>query len=170
MNLLETVIGLSIVSIITATGVGFVGNINGKRMEAASYRIFSMMQFSRNLALTENRYAGVYIEEKEGKHYFTIVKDGNCNGLRTIDVEGGVDLKTKVKFCLEDEYPGVKIKKIGFLGKKFISFTPYYKSSTGSITFKTDDEQDGIIKVKLYGLTTIMRPVRIYPDGKEIEL
>lgn len=170
MNLLEILITLTIVSIVTATGASFVGNVNGKRMEAASLRLYSMMQLSKSYALTENRFAGVYIEEKEGKHYFTVVKDGNGNGLRTVDVEAEIDKKTKIKFCLEKEYQGVILEKIGFLGKKFISFTPYYKSSTGSIIFKTEDEQDGKVKVKLYGLTTIMRPVRIFPDGKEKEL
>jgi len=170
MNLIETLITFSIISIVTATGSSFVGNLNGKQMEAASLRLYSMMQLSKNAALTQNIFVGIYIEEKKGKHYFTIVKDGNGNGLRTVDVEAGIDKKTKITFCLEKEYKGVILEKIGFLGKKFISFTPYYKSSTGSIIFATNDLEDGKVKIKLFGITTIIRPVRIFSNKTEKEL
>ncbi len=170
MNLPEMLVTFSIISIVTVSSTSFMGNISARRMEAAGLRLYSMMQISRSMAITKNKHAGIYIEQKEGKHIFTIVTDGNFNGLRTKDVENGIDKKTKISFCLEKEYKGVEIEKIGFLGKKFISFTPHFKSSTGSIVLKTCNKEDGKVKLKLYGLTTLMRPVRIFNDKKEKEL
>jgi Tfp pilus assembly protein FimT len=170
MNLPEMLVTFSIVSIVSVSGVSFMGNVSAKRMEAASLRLYAMMQTAKSIAITQNKYAGIYIEEKEGKHIFTIVTDGNYNGLRTKDIEKGIDAKTKIHFCLEKDYKGVEIEKISFLGKKFISFSPYFKSSTGSIIFKTKTKQDGKVKIKLYGLTTLMRPVRIFADKSEKEL
>jgi len=170
MNLPEMLVTFSIISIVSVSGANFLGNVSAKRMEAASLKLYSMMQTAKNIAITQNRYAGIYIEENEGKHIFTIVTDGNFNGLRAKDVENEIDKKTKFHFCLEKDFKGVEIEKIGFLGKKFISFAPDFKSSTGSIIFKTQKVEDGKVKIKLYGLTTLMRPVRIFEDKKEIEL
>ena len=168
MTFTEVLVTIGISSIVTLSGTGIALHPRKTRMAGAAMELFGMMNRSRSTAMTTDRYAGVFIEEDSntGETIFWRVVDGNSNGLRKKEILSGVDRKIGKGFTLETDYPGVKVKRAGFTSG-IISFSPWFKSSTGSVFFYTADPAESQIRVKLYGLSTLTRPVRVFPDGSE---
>lgn len=169
MTLTETVVTLSVATIITATGFGVAARVPTYRMNSAAMRLFSMLNQSRTKAMTTGRYAGIYMEEDPatGHTIFYRVVDGNGNGLRTREIEAGTDRKVERSFCLERDFKGIQILWKGIGSRRIISFSPSFQSSTGSIWIQTEDPLLSRVRIKLYGLSTITRPMRVFPDGTE---
>ncbi len=169
MTLTETVVTLSVATIIMATGFGVAARVPTYRMNSAAMRMFGMLNQSRTKAMTTGRYAGIYMEQdpETGNTVFYRVVDGNNNGLRTREIEAGIDRKVEKSFCLETEFKGIHINWRGIGSPRIISFSPSFQSSTGSIWIETEDPALSRIRIKLYGLSTITRPVRVFPDGTE---
>ena len=172
MNLTELVVGLSITTIITVSGFGIAHKVARYRVEGAAMRMYSLMNHSRSTAMATGAYAGVFIEKdrESGHTNFYRVVDGNGNGLRTQEIESGIDRKLQLGMCLEKDFKGVTMETKGFTSGRIVSFSPTFKSSTGSIYFGTDDPVYGRIRIKLFGLSTITRPMRVFPDGTEVPL
>ena len=172
MNLTEFVVGLSITSILTLSGFGVAHKVSSYRVEGAAMRLFGMMNHARATAMCTGKYAGVFLEKDpvSGHTRFYRVMDGNGNGLRVREIEGGIDRKLGMDMWLERDFKGVTLETSGFSSGRIISFSPAFKSSTGSIYFGTGDPADSRIRIKLFGLSTITRPVRVFPDGKEVKL
>ncbi len=168
MTLTEVLVTIGISSIVSLSGTGLVLHPRKVRTEAAAMELFGMMNRSRATAMTTCRYAGVFIEEDpdKGETVFWRVVDGNGNGIRKREIIAGIDRKLGKGFTLEKDYPRVSIRRSGFKSG-IISFSPSFKSSTGSVFFCTEDPSEGAIRVKLYGLSTLTRPVRVFPDGSE---
>jgi Tfp pilus assembly protein FimT len=168
MTLTELLVAIGISSIITISGTALILHPRKVRMEGAAMELYGMMNRSRSTAMTTDRYAGVFMEQDTdtGETAFWRVVDGNSNGLRKQDIMAGIDMKIGKEFILEKDYPGVSIRRSG-LTSGIISFSPSFKSSTGSVFFYTEDPSEGEIRVKLYGLSTLTRPVRVFPDGSE---
>ncbi len=168
MTLAEVLVTIGISSIVTMGGTGLALHTRKTRMEAAAMHLFGMMNRSRSTAMTTARYAGVFMEKDRttGETTFWRVVDGNSNGLRRREIEAGIDHKLGKGFTLEKDYPRVRVRRTGLAGG-ILSFSPAFKSSTGSVYFYTDEPAEGKIRVKLYGLSTLTRPVRVFPDGSE---
>ncbi|NOY23646.1 MAG: hypothetical protein GXO70_09095 [Acidobacteria bacterium] len=168
MTLTEVLVVVGISSIVTISGTGLVLHPRKVRMEAAAMELYGMMNRSRCTAMTTSRYAGVFMEEDQNTRetVFWRVVDGNSNGLRKREILAGIDRKIGKEFILEKDYPGVSVRRSGFTSG-IISFSPSLKSSTGSVFFSTEEPTEGAIRVKLYGLSTLTRPVRVFPNGSE---
>jgi len=168
MKLAEFAVTVGIVSIMTATSAGIAIHTRNYRSQAAILHVFGLLSRARTTAMTGARYAGVFIEAdpKTGETVFWRVVDGNGNGLRKKEIAAGIDRKVERGFVLERDYKGVLIKKNTFRSG-ILSFSPNFKSSTGSLVLGTDDPGAPEVRIKLYGLTTIVRPVKIWPDGRE---
>lgn len=169
MNLTEFVVSLSIVSIIAMSGFGVAHRVSHYRVEGAAMRFFSLMNQSRSTAMSMGLHAGLYIapDPETGNTMVYRVRDGNGNGLRSREIEAGIDHQLGLGMCLEKEFRGVNMELKGFGRGKIISFSPRFKSSTGSIYFRNDDPLDSHIRIKLFGVSTITRPMRVFPDGTE---
>ncbi len=168
MTLTEVLVTIGISSIVTLGGTGLALHPRKMRMEAAAMRLFGIMSRSRSTAMTTGGYAGVFMEKnrESAKTTFWRIVDGNSNGLRRREIETGIDKKIGKEFTLENDYPGVRIRYSGLTGG-IISFSPAFKSSSGSVYFFTEDPAEGKIRIKLYGLSTLTHPVRVFPDGRE---
>ncbi len=168
MTLTEVLVTIGISSILTISGAKLAVHPGKIRTEAAAMALFAVMNQSRATAITTGRYAGIYMDRnpETGETVFWRIVDGNGNGIRKRDIRAGIDKKIGKCFTLERDYPMVRIKRLG-LTNGIISFSPAFKSSTGSVIFYTDDPSEGEIRIKLYGLSTLTRPVRILPDGSE---
>lgn len=169
MNLTEFVVSLSIASIVTMSGFGVAHKVSVYRVEGAAMRFFSLMNQSRSAAMSSGAYAGLYIaSDPESGHTMVYrVRDGNGNGLRSREIEAGIDHQLGLGMCLEKDFRGVEMVLKGFGSGKIISFSPRFKSSTGSIYFSNGDPMESSIRIKLFGVSTITRPMRVFPDGKE---
>ncbi len=170
MKITQLLISLGIMGIVTMSSLGFYRQLSLFRLKSASFRIYNMFVDARNIALRTGSYCAVVIEENEYGHYLTIVKDENFNGVRFREFLSGRDKEVAKGFILEKEYPGVTMEKIGFSSKHVISFSPYFKSSNGSLYLSTEHKEDGIIRLKIYGKSFIVKPIKIFPDGEEVEL
>lgn len=170
MKITQLLISLGIIGIVTMSSLGVYRQVPLFRLKSASFRIYNMFVEARNIALRTGSYCAVVIEESELGHYLTIVKDENYNGVRFKEFLSGRDKEVAKGFILEKEYPGVRIEKIGFSSKHVISFSPFFKSSNGSLYLSTENEEDGVIRLKIYGKSFIVKPIKIFPDGEEVEL
>ena len=168
MKFSEFLIVFGIVSLTAVSSIGYLNSLPQTRLRAASFKIYSIFVEARNIALRNGCNCAVVIEERKEGHYFTLVKDGNLNGVHFREYLSGKDIELGEGIILEKEYPGVKIGKIGFSSKHVISFSPYFTSSNGSLYLRTDNEEDGIFRIKVYGKSFVVKPVKIFPDGSEV--
>ncbi|WP_201328545.1 pilus assembly FimT family protein [Thermotomaculum hydrothermale] len=169
MKLSELLIVFGIFSITAMSSIGIINSLPQARLKAASFKIYSLFVEARSLALRQGCNYAVVIEEKPDGHYFTLVKDTNYNGVCYREYLSGRDAEIGKGIVLEKEYPGVYIKKIAFSSKHVISFSPYFTSSNGSIYLKTKNPDDGVFRLKVYGKSFVVKPVKIFPDGSEVK-
>ncbi len=168
MKLTEFFIVFGIVSLTAMSSVGYFNSLSQTRLKGAAFKVYSLFVEARNIALREGCYCAVVIEEKPEGHYFTVVKDGNYNGVFYREYMSGKDKEVGKGIILERDYPGVKLDRIGFSSKHVISFSPYLTSSNGSLYLKTDNPDDGVFRLKIYGKSFVVKPVKIFPDGSEV--
>ncbi len=168
MKFTELFIVFGIISLTAMSSVGYLNSLSETRLKGASFRIYSMFVEARNIALREGCNCAVVIEDKPDGHYFALVKDENFNGVFYREYLSKRDKEIGKGFVLEKEYPGVLIEKIGFSGRHVISFSPYFTSSNGSIYLKTNNPDDGIFRIKVYGKSFVVKPIKIFPDGSEV--
>ncbi len=168
MKFSELLIVFGIISLGCFSFGGYLHIMPQARLKSAAFRVYTIMQQARNIALREGCMCGVVIEERDGNHYFTLVKDENYNGVMFEEYKSGIDRKVAEGFVLEKEYPGVMIDKISFSSKHIISFSPNFTSSNGSIYLRSENEEDGVFRIKVYGQSFVLKPVKIFPDGSEV--
>ena len=169
MKLTEFLVVFGIVSLTAMSFTGYLNSLSDSRLNAASFKVYSLFVEAKNIALRNGCNCAVVIEKKAEGHYFTVVKDGNFNGVRFKDYLAGKDCEVGKGVILEKEYPSVQVEKIAFSSKRVISFSPYFTSSNGSIYLKTEKQSDGIFRIKIYGKSFIVKPIKIFPDKSEVE-
>lgn len=116
-------------------------------------------------------------EDAAGGVTFSIVADGNRNGVRTRDVETGVDPVIDPPARLGDLFPGVAIAigdeagggdPVRFGSSGLLSFTPLGTSSSGTVYVRGRDGSQFALKV--LGATGRARVLQYRPDsGQWIE-
>ncbi len=169
MKFTELLVAFGIISLVCVSASGFINYMEEMRLKSAAFRVYSMFIEARNIALRNNCYCGVVIEEKDNGHYLTVVKDCNFNGVIFKDYISGRDKEVSRGFLIEKEYPGVILKGIAFSSKHVISFSPDMKSSSGSLYLSTKNPEDGLFKLTLYGSSFVVKPVKIFADGSKVK-
>jgi len=127
-------------------------------------------------SVTEGRACGVYFELDQGSWRWFEVRDGNGNGLRTAEVQLGVDAKTAGPFRMAQRHPGVELAlpsqfsvreippargwlvgtdPIRFGRSNIVSFAPDGRASSG--TFYLTDDRNRLFGVRLYGASARVR-------------
>jgi len=168
MKFTELVLTFGIVAFLGVSSAGFLGNLPEMRLKSAAFKVYSMCVEARNIALRNDCYCGVIIDKTPDGTRFLIVRDKNFNGVHYREYLSGKDEIVDEGFVLEKNYPGVKLKKVGFSGRRVISFSPYLTSSNGSIYLETENPDIGIFRIKVYGKSFVLKPVKIFPDGSEV--
>ena len=105
---------------------------------------------------------------------FSVVEDGNRNGVRTRDIDLHIDRVVEPAVLIADLFPGVEIgliprapapEAVQIGGTSILSFTPSGTSSSGSIYLRSKDGTQWSIRV--LGATARARVLRFIPATRE---
>ncbi len=177
MSLMELLVCVAIISVfISAVIPGFAGIMAKARLKNTSRSILFLFQRVRIQAISEARYIGVRFENSEdGKGIcYSIYQDGDGDGLRTADIEAGIDKRVEGPrhFHMEGVEFGIlegKVKDVPTSGgtinnsddpikfgrSNIVSFSPIGRSSSGSVYLKSGNSY--MFTIKLYGASAKMK-------------
>lgn len=189
-GMVEALVVLALAGLGLAVALPAVANLraDGRCAAGARYMVGTFRQTrSRSIAL--RRYRGLYFHQQGDGWVFSLVEDGNGNGLRTAEVRSGVDRVLEGPIRLQDRigtvYPGFPFPAVrqvppatGWLNNlddpvKFgrsdiVSFSPLGRSSSG--TLYLTDGVDRLYAVVLYGPSSRIRVLRYRRSDRRWEM
>ena len=143
--------------------------MNRYRVWSATRYLASRMAFARTQAVTRSAYVALRFSEDPADVAFQMFVDGNYNGVRTLDIESGIDEPIGEAIRLSELFPGVAIGMATGMGTDpvrigptdLLSFTPLGTATPGTIYVRSpDDEQLAVRVVGATARTRVMRYVR----------
>lgn len=160
------------VLLLTLVVPGLLELSRGLRLELAANELVSVLRTARGLAVSRGIRVGVKFSTSEKRVDFRVYHDGDGNGVRTKDIESGVDppvtpltslrhLGAAVRFGFPSgkpaRDPGDPTRRLGrlrdpvrFNRSDIASFGPFGESTPGSL-YLTDGERLAV--VRLFGRT-----------------
>ena len=147
----------------------FLATMSRYRVWSATRYLAGRMAFARTQAVTRSAYVALRFSADPTDVAFQMFMDGNHNGVRTLDIEAGIDPPVGESIRLSDLFPGVTIGMATGMGTDpvrigatdLLSFTPLGTATPGTIYVRSsDDEQLAIRIVGATARTRVMRYVR----------
>lgn len=108
MSVTEAMIACALVAILGGLGVAAVSSTEKPRVQEEAAARFLVMQIrqARQEALQRSTTVGIRFETEGKRVRFRPYADGNGNGLRTRDIEDGIDTPIAAARGLEDDFAG----------------------------------------------------------------
>ena len=114
-SVVEILFALSASTTAAAIAIPVIGGaIDEMRTAMAARYVAGRVRAARMDAVRRSRAVGLRFERRPGSggdssdgYAFAPFADGNGNGVRTVDIHGGVDAALAGEECLKDRYPGV---------------------------------------------------------------
>ena len=162
----------------TATAVAVPGTMRLRgalSIRSAAAQVRASFLEARAYAITRGRPVGIKFWKNGDRHEWALYVDGNGNGIRTIDIQRGIDRPLGIAFPWErnDVMPGI-LKGVGvpdpgnpghvldnlddpirFNSSDICSFSPTGESTPGSVYLW--DGQDRMAVVRVFGRTAKTR-------------
>ncbi|HVC19350.1 MAG TPA: prepilin-type N-terminal cleavage/methylation domain-containing protein [Vicinamibacterales bacterium] len=109
-SLLELLCATAIVLMMSAMAIPqtLVG-LDEVRAGAAARYLAGRLQWGRTYAAAHSSSVGFRFQEIEGRYCYSTYLDGNQDGIRTRDIDEGVDLPVKPTECLPDAVSGADL-------------------------------------------------------------
>ena len=108
---LECLLALTLGTTLTATTIPLAGAaIDDVRTAMAARYVASRIGVARLDALRQSRAVGLRFEPAGRDYQFAPYADGNGNGVRSADIQGGTDPVLGPFERLQDKYPGVRFE------------------------------------------------------------
>ncbi len=176
-GLLELLVALSLAIVTAATAIPKAQSmLHESRLRGAAFYLRGLMRQVRATAAEKSCYVGVVFDEVDGDPVFSVHADGNGNGIRRADVDGGADPRLRAPYRLSQTFPGVRYGSLPTGAKDpflrglqigrshIVSFSPLGSSTTGTL-YLTNDY--GIVyAVVIFGSTGRVRVARYRGGGK----
>lgn len=175
-GLLELVVAITLILITLAAAIPRAQSmVHESRLRGAAFYLRGLLRQVRSTAAAQARYVGVVFDDANGDPVFSIHADGNANGIRRVDVDGGVDPRLREPYRLSETFPGVRYgslprgaKEPFFRGLQIgrgniVSFSPLGSSTTGTLYLSND--YGLVYAVVILGGTGRVRVAR-YRGGK----
>ena len=109
-GLTETLVVLALLAWFTALGMPIAReSLVRWRLRAAGREMAMLFRRARTEAALFGRSIGVIFSRAEGYRY-ALYRDGNGNGIRTLEVRRGIDVRIAGPFSLPERFPGVQIR------------------------------------------------------------
>lgn len=175
-GLLELLVAITLILITVAAAIPRAQSmVHESRLRGAAFYLRGLLRQVRVTAAAQARYVGVVFDEVDGDPLFSIHADGNSNGIRRVDVDGGVDPRLREPYRLSETFPGVKYGSLPrganepfFRGLQIgrgniVSFSPLGSSTTGTLYLSND--YGLVYAVVILGSTGRVRVAR-YRGGK----
>lgn len=110
-TILEALFAMSVAVTATTMAVPFIGGVlDDVRTAAAARYVAGRIGSARLDAVKRSDAVALRFEAAEGGYRFAVVGDGNGNGVRTADIQAGVDEQLTPFERLEDRFPGVRFE------------------------------------------------------------
>lgn len=178
LGLLELVVVVALLGLGMAVALPAVSRLaSGERAAGAARTLATTMQALRFRAVADGRNHGLRFSRDASGWSWTIVRDGNGNGLRSAEIAAGTDPTLSGPHRMRDHDRGVRLgfppggpvprippasgaidnldDPIRFGRSELISFGPLGTSSSGTV-YLTDGRESGFA-VRIYGPTTRVR-------------
>jgi hypothetical protein len=127
------------------------------------------MALVRTQAVTHTTTIALLFQRCRGGFTVAVYADGNGNGVRTWDIDNGIDRPIEAPVRLEDLFPGVLIAvpswstsaAVELGGSDLLSFTPDGTATSGTIAILGRDGSQ--FAVRVLGVTGRIRLLRMDP-------
>jgi len=128
------------------------------------------MGLARAQAVQRSATVALRFEEHERGIRFSVVQDGNGNGVRSQDIADQIDRVIEAPLLLSDFFPGVEIglapgtpatQAVQLGGTMILSFTPTGTATSGSVYVRGRDGTQWAVRV--LGVTARTRLLRYVP-------
>jgi prepilin-type N-terminal cleavage/methylation domain-containing protein len=159
LTLLCILAGISVPSVLTA--------VDRSRGAAAARYLASRMALARARAVGRSTMVALRFEEGPRGTSFSVVEDGNGDGVRTRDIDQRIDRVIDVPVLLSDLFPGASIglapgtpatDAVALGGTTFLSFSPHGTATSGSVYVVGRDRSQWVVRV--LGVTARARVLR----------
>jgi type II secretory pathway pseudopilin PulG len=144
--------------------------VDRSRGLAAARYLASRMVFARARAVSRSAIVALQFQGSGKAVSFTMVEDGNRNGVRTQDILLQIDRAIEAPVHLSDLFPGVEIgltpqspgtDPVQLGGTDILSFTPAGTATSGSIYVRGRDGTQWVVRV--LGSTARCRVLKFVP-------
>jgi type II secretory pathway pseudopilin PulG len=180
----RTVTGYSIIDLLFAMAVMLIVAaiavpqaltlVQRPRAQAAARYLASAMTRAHTEAVMRSATTALRFQEQDGGFVISEFVDGNRNGVRTRDIDNGVDLPLRDPIRLSDLFPNVALAlsedgaggdpvQIG--ATTLMSFTPLGTATSGTIYLRGADGSQ--FAVRVLGATGRTRVLRYEPASRD---
>jgi len=134
---------------------------------AAARYLSARMALARANAVRRSAVIALRFEPTGRGVGFSVVQDGNGNGVRTVDIQASIDRVIDGPILISDLFPGVAIglvpqapapEAVQLGGTSILSFTPSGTATSGSIYLRGKDGTQWAVRV--LGVTARTRVLR----------
>ena len=150
--------------------------VHRSRAVAAAQYLTGQMALARGRAVARSATVALRFEAAGADYTVAVYIDGNRNGVRTVDIQSGIDrlldpparlsqLFPRVAIALSDDEAGPDPVHIG--NTTLMSFTPTGTATSGTIYVRGADGSQ--FAVRVLGVTGRTRVLRRLPSGTWIE-
>lgn len=168
-TLLELLFAMALVCILAGMAVPqTLSSLHRSRAWAAARYLAGHMAMARIRAVQRGAAVALRFDERGTTTTFTVIADGNRNGIRSRDVESGADVRIDGPFNITELFPGVRIGVAAdgadalVIGRTpFMSFTPAGTASSGTVYIRGQDSSQYAVRV--LGATGRTRVLRYVP-------
>lgn len=149
---------------------GILVTVERARGAAAVRFLASRFALARAQAVSRSTTVALRFESLDRGTVFSVIEDGDGDGVRTRDIEEGTDRVIEAPVLMTDLFPGVSIglaprtpaaEAVQLGGTTILSFTPRGTSSSGSIYIVGRDGTQWAVRV--LGVTARARVLRYVP-------
>jgi prepilin-type N-terminal cleavage/methylation domain-containing protein len=111
VTLLEMLFTISVIVTATTMAVPYIGGVlDDVRTAAAARYVAGRIGSARLDAVKRSDAVALRFNPADGDYQFAVVGDGNGNGVRTADIQAGVDEQLTPFERLGDRFPGVRFE------------------------------------------------------------
>ena len=160
---------------LTLSGIALsqvLSTLDHSRGHAAARYLAARLGLARAQAVARGAAVGLVFDEVPGGFAFTVFIDGNGSGIRTADIQAGIDTPIEPATRLFEQFPGVDIgltpnspgTDAVQLGRtNLLTFTPMGTATAGTVYIR--DREGTQWAVRVLGATGRTRVLRYDPRG-----
>jgi len=173
-TLLETLFVVGLVAVMAGIAVpALTAGLERLRAGAAARYLAGQMALARTRAVTRSATVALRFHREPGGLLVSVYVDGNGNGVRSRDIDSGIDRQVDSAVRLEDLFPGVTIAvpaafssdAVELGGTELLSFTPAGTATSGTIAILGRDGSQ--FAVRVLGVTGRIRLLRFDPQSRQ---
>jgi hypothetical protein len=143
---------------------GITVALDASRAHGAARYLASRMMFARAHATSHGATTALRFETMAGRMMVGVFVDGNRNGVRSVDIETGLDPSLGAPVAFADLFPGVALTMSDGAPSLF-SFTPVGTASSGTV--EVHGRGGARFAVRVLGVTARARVVRYVAARQE---